>query len=494
MRTQKAVFRRTRRGNVSLVASEQYLREDLPCGLASCGTCDPGVAVLDGGRPVLVLEAGVLEAQLDLFRDGLFGNCVVPLSALAALEAGAAGAQAAREARATIAEEGRARGLFVFGDLHHAQVQSGRAAGEGAAAWRRRQAEAVAAFYRAHAPGARVLVVADAEAFAREHAPELLGRVAWVEADEEAAALFAPHLSRALLEEGLREGRLRECRFYESCVDVATGEEVRLADANRTLPGDRVAVDAAGRVVGILSRRAGRALVGTAHGTLFTAQDGQRVRLRVPAAERRRLVCAVDCWPCHRPEPLGHVARDLGELHSAAAEQAGVLLAHEVRAEPFSPQQLAELPPPDARPGLDAPWREDLRALCVASVDPPGCTDIDDALHARPLPGGLFEVRACPLSLFFLTRRRRWGCTLRTWRPTCARAALWTRRRGGGPPPCIWWTAAWTCCPSASRATSARSSRAAPSDTPCPSSGPSTPAPRLWPPASAAPSFAAAPP
>lgn len=29
--------------------------------------------------------------------------------------------------------------------------------------------------------------------------------------------------------------------------------------------------------------------------------------------------------------------------------------------------------------------RQDLRDICICSVDPPGCTDIDDALHARPI-------------------------------------------------------------------------------------------------------------
>ena len=28
----------------------------------------------------------------------------------------------------------------------------------------------------------------------------------------------------------------------------------------------------------------------------------------------------------------------------------------------------------------------------VCSVDPPGCKDIDDALHARPLPSGNLEL------------------------------------------------------------------------------------------------------
>ncbi len=34
----------------------------------------------------------------------------------------------------------------------------------------------------------------------------------------------------------------------------------------------------------------------------------------------------------------------------------------------------------------------DCRHLDICSVDPPGCTDIDDALHCRRLPNGNFEV------------------------------------------------------------------------------------------------------
>lgn len=36
--------------------------------------------------------------------------------------------------------------------------------------------------------------------------------------------------------------------------------------------------------------------------------------------------------------------------------------------------------------------RVDLRHLDICSVDPPGCTDIDDALHCIPLSNGNFEV------------------------------------------------------------------------------------------------------
>ncbi len=36
--------------------------------------------------------------------------------------------------------------------------------------------------------------------------------------------------------------------------------------------------------------------------------------------------------------------------------------------------------------------RADLRHLPICSVDPPGCKDIDDALHVRPLPNGNYEL------------------------------------------------------------------------------------------------------
>ncbi|KAK0592918.1 hypothetical protein LWI29_027693 [Acer saccharum] len=38
------------------------------------------------------------------------------------------------------------------------------------------------------------------------------------------------------------------------------------------------------------------------------------------------------------------------------------------------------------------PIRLDLRQIRVFSVDPPGCKDIDDALHCTALPNGNYEV------------------------------------------------------------------------------------------------------
>lgn len=37
--TGKVFVRKSRKGNVQVVAREHYLRDDLPCGAASCPTC-----------------------------------------------------------------------------------------------------------------------------------------------------------------------------------------------------------------------------------------------------------------------------------------------------------------------------------------------------------------------------------------------------------------------------------------------------------------------
>ena len=64
---------------------------------------------------------------------------------------------------------------------------------------------------------------------------------------------------------------------------------------------------------------------------------------------------------------------------------------------PKTPPVVGTTPPP---PGAEkvarevARGRRDLRSLPVMSIDPPGCRDIDDALHWRALPGGTWEVRA----------------------------------------------------------------------------------------------------
>ncbi len=156
----------------------------------------------------------------------------------------------------------------------------------------------------------------------------------------------------------------------------------------------------------------------------------------------QRIIVAVDSWPRHSRYPLGHFVRTLGPIGDKATENEVLLLEHDIPHSSFSQAVLNCLP-------KNLPWkiseeeeakRVDLRHVDVCSVslkmpkeyhntyldgnsrqrtdlsadhscdgcifgsrikltsllclqvDPPGCTDIDDALHCRELDGDLLEV------------------------------------------------------------------------------------------------------
>ena len=73
-----------------------------------------------------------------------------------------------------------------------------------------------------------------------------------------------------------------------------------------------------------------------------------------------------------------------------------LLLEHNIPTAEFSAAVLACLPPSDwCISPSNSIGRRDLRSLPVLSIDPPGCKDIDDALHAIVLPNGNVQVVLC---------------------------------------------------------------------------------------------------
>ena len=127
-----------------------------------------------------------------------------------------------------------------------------------------------------------------------------------------------------------------------------------------------------------------------------------KIRVRTRQAGEllgKRVLVTVDSWDRDSRYPVGHFVRSLGELESKGAETEALLLEFDVQYRPFPKTVLDCLPAeghnwkvPEslADPGWNG--RKDLRDLLICSIDPPGCVDIDDALHARPLPNGNFEV------------------------------------------------------------------------------------------------------
>ncbi|KAG5189400.1 hypothetical protein JKP88DRAFT_192931, partial [Tribonema minus] len=123
-----------------------------------------------------------------------------------------------------------------------------------------------------------------------------------------------------------------------------------------------------------------------------------RIKLRTHQLSRlmgQRLLVQVDAWERGMRFPSGHYVRALGPAGDAETEVAALLLEHDAAFPPFSARALACLPRRGWRdsgwtvPEEDSTARKDLRGggYRVFSVDPPGCQDIDDAMHVREIGG-----------------------------------------------------------------------------------------------------------
>ena len=107
----------------------------------------------------------------------------------------------------------------------------------------------------------------------------------------------------------------------------------------------------------------------------------------------QRIVVALDSWPATSPYPLGHYVRTIGPTGTKDVETQVLLQQHDIPHEPFPAAVLACLPPEDYQISTDnSPGRVDLRHIPVLSIDPPGCKDIDDALHCIVLPNGNYQI------------------------------------------------------------------------------------------------------
>lgn len=172
------------------------------------------------------------------------------------------------------------------------------------------------------------------------------------------------------------------------------------------------------RVVGIIKRNwrqyvghidrdsvRGGSKNGQAQQTVFLVPMDKRVpKIRVRTRQAasllgKRVLVAVDSWGRDSRYPVGHFVRSLGELETKGAETEALLLEWDVQYRPF-PKTVLDCLPTEGHDWKvpaskeDPGWRgrRDLRDLIICSIDPPGCVDIDDALHAKKLPNGNFEV------------------------------------------------------------------------------------------------------
>lgn len=143
------------------------------------------------------------------------------------------------------------------------------------------------------------------------------------------------------------------------------------------------------------------------NGALCVPMDGKIVKIKLLTRRAnelvgKRFVVRVDRWRENQRYPNGHLIRVLGDVGDVDGEMAALLARHEIPAEPFGARALAELPREGTNwvvPREELETRRDLRHHRACSIDPPGCTDVDDALSVRAVPqserganAGAFEI------------------------------------------------------------------------------------------------------
>jgi len=109
----------------------------------------------------------------------------------------------------------------------------------------------------------------------------------------------------------------------------------------------------------------------------------------------KRIVVAIDGWEADSMYPMGHYVRNLGNIGDKDVETEVLLIENDINTAPFSSAVHACVPPLPwkvTEADINDPNRADLRHLPICSVDPPGCKDIDDALHIRKLENGNWEL------------------------------------------------------------------------------------------------------
>ncbi|XP_038256782.1 exosome complex exonuclease RRP44 isoform X3 [Dermochelys coriacea] len=447
MLTSRTFLKRTRAGAVMKVVREHYLREDIACGAAACEQCgrQPGEPRLEAqpsgaasslcpAPHYLLPDTNVLLHQIDILEDPVISNVIVLQTVLQ--EVRKRSAPVYKRIRDVIANP--EKHFYSFTNEHHRETYIEQEQGETANDRNDKAIRVAAKWYDEHLKKINneetiqvILLTNDRNnkekaveegltAYTCEEYikslianPDLIDRLACVSDEgkeiESGRIIFSEHLPLSKLQQGIKSGiyfqgtfRANRDNYLEATVwvhgDAEENKELKSSVSKNMLRPS-------GRVVGIIKRNwrpfcgmLSKSQIKEARRHLFTPADRRIPRIRIEtrqasALEGQRIIVAIDGWPRNSRYPNGHFVKNLGTAGDKETETEVLLLEHDVPHQAFSQAVLSFLPKmPWSITEEDMKFREDLRYLCVCSVDPPGCTDIDDALHCRKLENGNLEV------------------------------------------------------------------------------------------------------
>ncbi|XP_077014526.1 exosome complex exonuclease RRP44 isoform X2 [Tamandua tetradactyla] len=443
----KTFLKKTRAGGVMKIVREHYLRDDIGCGAAGCAACggahegpalepqpqDPASSLCP--RPHYLLpDTNVLLHQIDVLEDPAIRNVIVLQTVLQEVR----NRSAPVYKRIRDVTSNQEKHFYTFTNEHHRETYVEQEQGENSNDRNDRAIRVAAKWYNEHLNKMStenqlqvIFITNDRKnkekaieegipAFTCEEYvksltanPELVDRLACFCEEgneiESGKIIFSEHLPLSKLQQGIKSGTYLQGTFrasrenYLEATIWVHGDTEENKELKTTV--NEKMLKPTGRVVGIIKRNwrpycgmLSKSDIKESRRHLFTPADRRIPRIRIETRqasilEGRRIIVAIDGWPRNSRYPNGHFVKNLGDAGDKETETEVLLLEHDVPHQPFSQAVLSFLPKmPWSITETDMKNREDLRHLCICSVDPPGCTDIDDALHCRELGNGNLEV------------------------------------------------------------------------------------------------------
>lgn len=165
-----------------------------------------------------------------------------------------------------------------------------------------------------------------------------------------------------------------------------------------------------GCVLEILEKRHSRRVIGSLSSTVsetrrrkhvsFNVRDTKIPNVQIESdgipknteiTEKMLMVVEITGWRLDAPK--GKIVEIIGMKGELKAENAAILLQHDLNPQPFSQNILDQLPTePFTIPQEEFLYRQDLRKKCIFSIDPETARDLDDALSCEVLPNGNLEI------------------------------------------------------------------------------------------------------
>lgn len=165
-----------------------------------------------------------------------------------------------------------------------------------------------------------------------------------------------------------------------------------------------------GCVLDILEKRHSRRVIGSLPGIKSLKKDRKHLMLNVrdpkipnirigrdgipkdvELSDKMLMVVEITSWS--HEQPKGRIVEVIGEKGQLKCENAAILLEHNLNPQPYAQHIIDQLPTePFAIPDSEFAYRQDLRKLCIFSIDPETARDLDDALSCVVLPNGNLEI------------------------------------------------------------------------------------------------------